>query len=48
MLQDQIIYGSAYPMMPIERSLAEIDELPLKDAVRQKWLHDNCARLLGV
>lgn len=48
LLQDQIIYGSAYPMMPIERSLAEIDELPLKDSVRQKWLHDNAARLLGV
>jgi uncharacterized protein len=47
-LQDQVIYGSAYPMMPVERSLAEIDELPLKDAVRQKWLHDNAARLLGV
>jgi uncharacterized protein len=47
-LQDQIIYGSAYPMMPIERSLKEIDELPLKDAVRQKWLHDNAARLLGL
>lgn len=47
-LQDQIIYGSAYPMMPIERSLAEIDELPLKESVRQKWLHDNAARLLGV
>jgi uncharacterized protein len=47
-LQDQVIYGSAYPMMPIERSLAEVDELPLKDGVRQKWLHDNAARLLGL
>lgn len=47
-LQDQVIYGSAYPMMPVERSLAEIDELPLKDSVRQKWLHDNAARQLGV
>ena len=47
-LQDQVIYGSAYPMMPIERSLAEIDELPLKDSVRQKWMHDNAARLLGL
>lgn len=47
-LQDQIIYGSGYPMMPIERSLAEIDELPLKDSVRRKWMHDNAARLLGV
>lgn len=47
-LQDQIIYGSAYPMMPIDRSLAEVDALPLKHEVRQKWLHDNAARLLGL
>lgn len=47
-LQDQVIYGSAYPMMPIERSLAEIDELPLKDSVRRKWMHDNAARLLKI
>lgn len=48
LLQDQIIYGSAYPMMPIGRSLAEVDELPLKDGVRRKWMHDNAARLLGL
>jgi predicted TIM-barrel fold metal-dependent hydrolase len=47
-LQDQIIFGTAYPMMPVERSLAEVDALPLKPGVRQKWLHDNAARLLGV
>jgi len=47
-LQDQMIYGSAYPMMPIDRSLAEIAELPLKDGVRRKWMHDNAARLLGL
>jgi len=47
-LQDQIIYGSAYPMMPIARSLGEVDDLPLKPAVRQKWLRDNAARLLGI
>ena len=47
-LQDQIIYGSAYPMMPIERSLAEVAELPLKDGILQKWTHDNAARFLGL
>jgi predicted TIM-barrel fold metal-dependent hydrolase len=47
-LQDQMIYGSAYPMMPIDRSLTEMAELPLKDAVRRKWMHDNAARLLGL
>jgi uncharacterized protein len=47
-LQDQIIYGSAHPMMPIDRSVGEVEELPLKPGVRQKWMHDNAARLLGV
>ena len=35
-------------MMPVDRSLAEIAELPLKDDVRRKWMHDNAARLLGI
>ena len=47
-LQDQIIYGSAHPMMPIDRSVAEVDDLPLKPEVRRKWMHDNAARLLGL
>lgn len=46
-LQDRIIFASAYPMMPIERSLAELDALPLKDAVREKWRYGNAARFLG-
>ncbi len=45
-LQDRIIWGSAWPMLPIERSLAEIDALPLKVGVKRKWLHDNAARFL--
>jgi hypothetical protein len=45
-LQDRIIFGSFYPMMPVDRCLDEIDALPLKDGVRQKWLHDNAARFL--
>lgn len=47
-LQDQMIFGSAYPMQPIDRSLAEIRALPIKEEVRQKWLHDNAARFLGL
>lgn len=43
-LQDRIIWGSAFPMQPIERTLAELMELPLKDEVKRKWVHDNCAR----
>jgi predicted TIM-barrel fold metal-dependent hydrolase len=47
-LQDRMIFGSAYPMMPVERCLEEIEALPLKDDVRRKWIHGNAARFLGL
>ena len=47
-LQDRMIFGSAYPMMPVDRCLDEIAALPLKDEVRRKWMHDNAARFLGL
>ena len=47
-LQDRMIFGSAYPMLPVGRCLEEIEALPLKDGVRQKWMHDNAARFLGL
>lgn len=47
-LKDRIIWGSAFPMQPVERTLAEVRALPLKDGVEQKWLHDNCARFLRI
>jgi hypothetical protein len=47
-LQDQIIFGSGYPMMAVERSLAEVRALPLEEAVKQKWLYANAARFLGL
>lgn len=47
-MQDRIIFGSAYPMMPVDRCLAEIAALPLKDGVRRKWLQDNAARFLDL
>jgi len=47
-LQDRIIFGSAFPMQPVARAIAEIAALPLKESVRGKWLHDNAARFLGL
>lgn len=47
-LQDQMIFGTSFPMQPIQRAVAEIKELPLKDSVREKWLYGNAARLLGL
>jgi hypothetical protein len=47
-LKDRIIWGSAFPMMPVEMALADIEALPLKDGVKRLWLHDNAARFLGL
>jgi predicted TIM-barrel fold metal-dependent hydrolase len=48
MLQDRIIFGSAYPMMPVQRCLEEIEALPIKPEVRRKWVEENARRFLGL
>ncbi|ODM44200.1 amidohydrolase family protein [Cereibacter johrii] len=47
-LKEKIIFGSAFPMMPVETALAELDGLGLDAETRRLWLHDNAARLLGL
>lgn len=46
MLQDRIIFGSSFPMMPVERAVQEVRDLPLSDEVREKWLWRNASRFL--
>ena len=48
MLKDRILTGTAFPMQPIESAYAEFEALPLDDDVKRRWLHDNCARFLGL
>lgn len=45
-LQDKIIFGSAWPMQPIEQAIADVEALPIKEEVRKKWLGLNAARFL--
>ncbi len=45
-LKDRVIFGSAFPLMTVGQALEDIQALPLSDAVRQRWLHDNAARFL--
>ena len=47
-LQDKILFASGWGTMqvPLAQLIAECDDLPLKDSVRQKWMHDNAARIL--
>lgn len=45
-LQDRLIFGSAWPMQPIRQAIDDIEALPIKDATKRKWLHENAARFL--
>lgn len=48
LLQDRVLFGSLWPLMPFRRTIDEIRDLPLRDAVKEKWLGGNAARLLGL
>lgn len=49
-LQDKIMIGLSSGLMgaPVSELIAEYENLPLKETVKQKWLHDNAARVLGI
>jgi len=46
LLKNRLLFGSGFPMMPVARSVIEIEALPLDDAVRERWLHGNAAEFL--
>ena len=46
LLQDKMIWGSAYPMMPVGRTLDELRALPLEEDVADKWLGGNARAFL--
>ncbi|MBI1384236.1 MAG: amidohydrolase family protein [Rhizobiales bacterium] len=46
LLQDRIVFGSAWPMQPVAEAVGEIEALPLKDGVKRKWLGENAAGFL--
>ena len=43
--QDKVIFGTDFPVLQFRRTVAEIDALELKPAVRRKFMRDNVARL---
>jgi len=45
-LQDQILFGSDWPMLSHDRLLGEVELLDLKPAVAEKFMHGNAERLL--
>ena len=48
LLQDKIIFASGWPRLPIARGIQEINQLPLRNEVKEKWLYKNAARLFGL
>jgi predicted TIM-barrel fold metal-dependent hydrolase len=46
-LEEKILFGSDYPLLPISRYLAEIDEAGLPQRARELFLGGNYARLLA-
>ncbi|SAL39750.1 amidohydrolase [Caballeronia cordobensis] len=46
-LKKRMIFGSAFPMMPVDKALAEFDALPMPDAVREDWRGGNALDFLG-
>jgi predicted TIM-barrel fold metal-dependent hydrolase len=48
MLQDQFVYGSAYPFGNFKETLEQALALPLSDAVFEKYLYHNSRKLLGL
>ena len=46
LLKQRVLFGSGYPMIPVDRSIAEIEDRGLTDDVRRAWLYDNAAAYL--
>jgi hypothetical protein len=49
-LQDKVMVGLSWRTVgqPIDVLVNEYLDLPLKDAVKEKWLYNNAARVLGI
>ncbi len=45
-LKDRIIFGSSYPLTPVQRSLDDIDTLGLDAPTRHKWVYQNACNFL--
>lgn len=44
-IQDQVLFATDN-MLPYDRVVTELQDLPLKDSVKEKWLGGNAARIL--
>ncbi|MDD5666832.1 MAG: amidohydrolase family protein [Actinomycetota bacterium] len=45
-LQDKVLFATAWPLLPLEQAVQDVRSLPLKEEVKAKWLGENARRLL--
>ncbi len=45
-LKQRMIFGTAFPMMPVQRTLDEFRALPLADDIQALWLEGNAREFL--
>ncbi len=48
MIPDKALFGSDAPSLPLERWLAEFEQLPIKPKVRAKIMLENAQRVFGL
>src|SRR5690606_12618532 len=46
LLADRMMFGSSFPLVPVDRSVEEIRALAIPEAVQDKWLGANAASFL--
>ncbi|TMV08332.1 amidohydrolase family protein [Arenibacterium halophilum] len=45
-LKDRMLFGTAWPMLPMKRAIDEIRALPIDDDIADRWLGENAKALL--
>ncbi|MBN2028216.1 MAG: amidohydrolase [Actinobacteria bacterium] len=45
-LQDKVLFSTAWPLLQLEQAVQDVKELPLKEEVKVKWLGENARKLL--
>ena len=48
MLQEQFVFGSAKPYVPLKPAVDSFKKLPLSQETMRKVLYENAARILGI
>jgi hypothetical protein len=46
--QDKVLFGSNFPMLPLDRCMAQVKEIGLPAEIEAKFLHGNARRVFGL